>query len=121
MSRDRLGCGVRNDRIQQRLLAEATLTLEEDVKIAAAIERAEENLKKLQVAREVPEVNALKLTQNSRTNSKTSCDRCGKTNHNSHNCRFKNAKCYRCHKWGISYPAPCAPRRRKGGRNPEKC
>ena len=42
--RDRLVCGIRNDRIQQRLLAESTLTLENAIKIATSMERAAKNL-----------------------------------------------------------------------------
>ena len=47
MLRDRLVCGVRNDKIQQRLLSEATLTFDDAVKLATAVERAQHDLKDL--------------------------------------------------------------------------
>ena len=44
MIRDRLVCGIRNDHIQQCLLAESTLTLENAIKIATSMEQAAKNL-----------------------------------------------------------------------------
>ena len=44
MLRDRLVCCIRDDRIQQRLLSEATLDFDRPVQIASPIERATKNL-----------------------------------------------------------------------------
>ena len=47
MLRDRIVCGIRNDGIQQKLLAEVNLTFDRAVQLATAIERAEMNLKEI--------------------------------------------------------------------------
>ena len=44
MLRDRLVCGISEDRIQRRLLAERELTFEKVVEIASATEMASKNL-----------------------------------------------------------------------------
>ena len=44
MIRDRLVCGVRSPKIQQRLLAETELSFDRALKIASAMERAEKNV-----------------------------------------------------------------------------
>ena len=44
MIRDRLVCGVRSPKIQQRLLAETELSFDRAMKIASAMERAEKNV-----------------------------------------------------------------------------
>ena len=44
MIRDRLVCGVKSPKIQQRLLAEAELSFDRALKIASEMERAEKNI-----------------------------------------------------------------------------
>ena len=97
MLRDRLVCGIRNDRIQQKLLAESDLTFDSAVKLASAIERAEQNLKDLHTEG-VSDVNI--VSQSSSTRRQPRCYRCGKANHHPNNCRFKNADCFTCSKKG---------------------
>ena len=48
MLRDRLVCGIRDHRLQQRLLAEADLTFQKALDISQAIEAAERNARDLQ-------------------------------------------------------------------------
>ena len=49
MLRDRIVCGIRSKRVQQRLLQEAGLTFERALEIAQATETAENDSKRLQV------------------------------------------------------------------------
>lgn len=51
MLRDRLVCGINDDRIQRRLLAESELTFEKALKIAQALETANKDVKDLQAQR----------------------------------------------------------------------
>ena len=97
MLRDRLVCGIRNDKIQQRLLSQTTLSFAQAVSLSTAMERAEGNLKDLHESQvqDLP-VHALK--------SPTKCFRCGKTNHIADKCRFKNAECYVCRQRGHIAP-----------------
>ena len=48
MLKDRLVCGVNSEKIQRRLLQEATLTFDEALRLARAIETAEKNTVELQ-------------------------------------------------------------------------
>ena len=52
MIRDRPVCGIRDDQIQQRLLAESILTLENAIKIATSIEQAKKNLEDIHKSRD---------------------------------------------------------------------
>ena len=54
MLRDRLVCGLRNERMQRRLLAKATLTFDKALKMAQAFETAELNARVLRPASEAP-------------------------------------------------------------------
>lgn len=47
MLRDRLACGVNDERIQRRLLAESALTFEKALQVAQAIESADRDTKDL--------------------------------------------------------------------------
>ena len=53
MLRDRLVCGINDDRVQRRLLAETDLTFERAFKIAVAAEAACKNAKDLQAKPQV--------------------------------------------------------------------
>lgn len=48
MLRDRLGCGINDDRIQRRLLSETNLTFESALSLAQAMESANKNVQDLQ-------------------------------------------------------------------------
>ena len=53
MLRDRIVCGINNRKIQQRLLAEKTLTLAKTIELAQGLETAVKNAKELS-QQEVP-------------------------------------------------------------------
>ena len=52
MIRDQLVCHIRDDRIQQRLLAESTLSLENAIKIATSMEQAKKILEDIYKCRD---------------------------------------------------------------------
>ena len=89
MLRDRVVCGIQNGRIQQKLLAESTLTLERAMQMSLTLERAEKNLRDLD-----PTINV--FNQATRETGET-CHRCGKNNHSQEECQFRNAECFSCH------------------------
>ena len=86
MLRDRLVCGVHDDKIQQKLLSETTLTFAQAVSIASAMERAEKNLGDLHESQQLS-INSIK--------TQITCFHCGKKPHHSDNCRFKKAECHK--------------------------
>ena len=90
--RDQFVCGIRNDAIQKRLLSEPDLTLIKAMQIAQGMEAADQTAKALKGTEAVVQ----KVTS-----SKPSlCYRCGRTNHTSSDCKFKDAKCHKCGKIG---------------------
>ena len=100
MLRDRLVCGVLNDRIQRRLLAEKKLDLQTAVEIATGIETAAINVRDLQAAQSTREkVHKMSPAQPSQGKPKP-CFRCGKGNHTADRCRFKESTCHFCQKKG---------------------
>ena len=103
--RDRLVCGVRDDKIQRRLLAEPKLSLKRALELGIAAETAVKDALDLQKSTpsETPRVNKFEGKPTSSKDYKPShankCSRCdGK--HNSSECRFKDAKCHACGKVG---------------------
>ena len=103
MLRDRLVCGVNDDSIQRRLLAEEKLTFQKALELAQAQETASKNAQALQGSSNQAHgsgVYSLGLKGKSKDQPSTKCHRCGKDNHPSDKCRFRNAKCRRCGKVG---------------------
>ena len=100
MIRDRLVCGIRNDRIQQRLLAESTLTLENAIKIATSMERAAMNLEDIHKSRDT-EASVMKVQPGpgEKSSFQGPCYRCG-GRHAFDSCRFRDSECHYCHKRG---------------------
>lgn len=112
MLRDRLVCGVRDKRIQRRLLAEDSLTFQKAWSIATAMDVADRNAADLQQAtgdsKEI-QVNKLQFNdrshtkrenyQNERSATQSECYRCGQA-HDPRKCRWKNAVCHACQKTG---------------------
>ena len=84
--RDQFVCGILNDAIQKRLLSEPDLTL------VKAMEAADQTAKALKGTEAVVQ----KVT----SSKPSSCYRCGRTNHTSSDCKFKDAKCHKCGKIG---------------------
>ena len=116
--RDRLVCGLRNESVQKRLLAEADLTLARAVQIAQGMEAAHKNAQSFK-GRDLPVGRVERHPQKGGQRGRPSdsgfistdkqgnsaaagkpCHRCGKTGHGQHECGFKHATCYKCGKMG---------------------
>ena len=98
--RDRFVCGLRNPKIQNKLLNTEDLTFEKACRIAKAMEMAERNTQAFHpTISESPQVNQLTAQDNKNTNHEQ-CFRGGGNNHSGQSCKFKSAKCYRCSKIG---------------------
>ena len=104
MLRDRLVCGINDDRIQRRLLSETNLNFESALNLAQAMESANKNVQDLQL--KGPTVNAVKSGVPARAGQRretrpregdgyTECYRC-KGKHSPRDCRFRSAKCHIC-------------------------
>ncbi|CAC5400803.1 unnamed protein product [Mytilus coruscus] len=91
MLRDRLVCGIKEDRIQRRLLAEPGLTFKKAMEVATATEMAAKNAHDLQV-QEPKQVHKVTIRSEE-------CYRCGGS-HNATDCKLRDAKCYVCDKKG---------------------
>ena len=93
MLRDRLVCGVNDDRIQLKLLAEKdTLTFENAMDLALAMEAASKNAKDLCTGITSATVNAVKQGNQSKS-SKGKCFSCG-ANHLRQSCKYHDAECH---------------------------
>ena len=108
MIRDRLVCGVNNDTIQPRLLAEKELTFERAFEIAQSIEAAEKNSKIIKNGsngnQETLHYSETGFTHKDRNSDKEyeknpTCYRCGGP-HLAPSCRFKETICRFCKKKG---------------------
>ena len=105
MMRDRLVCGVRDKRLQQRLLAEPdNVAFDKALKLAQSFEAAEKDVKDMQrhdpsghVSAQVNK--ATHKQQQPPSHKPSSCFRCG-ANHNPSTCRFKQEQCHSCGKTG---------------------
>ena len=104
MLRDRLVCGIADDRMQRRLLSETDLTFDKALKIAQAIETANKDAKDLQSrSGELPQlVNKLALQRSQRpvSDQRRACYRCGSEQHIASECRFIQETCRACGKKG---------------------
>ncbi len=105
--RDRVVCGIVDDRMQRRLLSEPYegLTLARVVEICMAIETANKDVQRLHNETKGQEyVNAVasrkKLNDSVKSSVKGCCMRCGVSSHRSDECSFKTAECYKCGKTG---------------------
>ena len=114
MLRDRLVCGVRNDRIQRRLLAEKELTLSKAVDIASSIEMAANNVRDLQAAQATREnVHKIAPSQQHHFSKAKACFRCGNVGHTPDRCRFRDSTCHYCKKKGHIAPVCLSKKRGK--------
>ncbi len=106
MLRDRIVCGVNNDRIQQRLLAEKELTLTKALDLAQGLEMAAQHVRELQTAKQLGQNGQTGQVQNLTFGKRSSgkppkaCFRCGKAGHVPSLCPFKGARCHNCGKVG---------------------
>ena len=108
MLRYRIVCGISDDTIQCRLLAESRLTFKKALEISQGIEAANRNMCELHrlsannsKQRDIASVNneINKVAPNPTGKSET-CYYCGKTGHKLAACRFKDATCRFCGKVG---------------------
>ena len=99
MLRDRFVCGVNDERIERRLLAEKELAFEKALTNAKLMEQATKNVSDLQ---KEGNVNVVKSGRTFQQKGETrreqkECWRCGGKNHGPSECYFKDAECYNCH------------------------
>ncbi|XP_060771406.1 uncharacterized protein LOC132882151 [Neoarius graeffei] len=111
MLRDRLVCGIADDHIQRKLLAEPELTFEKALKVAQAIETANKDVRDLQSQPKTLDSTVSKsatplTVHNVGTRPKwrgkdapLACYRCG-GEHLARDCRFLNERCHGCGKKG---------------------
>ena len=104
MLRDRLVCGVNDERIQRRLLAEPTLTFDKALQLAQAIETADKDTKDLKVAREsqpqpIHYHRPVVRKPNHPVTTNFICTRCG-GGHKAPECPFKDSVCHHCKRKG---------------------
>ena len=90
--RDGFVCGLKERTIQRKLLAVANLTLQSAVEKACAAELTEKETIALHGGG-VEEANKVRVTF-------PECFCCGKNNHSSDTCFFRNSKCHGCKKVG---------------------
>lgn len=105
MLRDRLVCGLNDDRIQRRLLSETDLTFDKAFRIAVAAETASKNAKDLQVKVACNRVKTESTVarpgrHGNMDETRSKCYRCHGTQHSAAECKFKNEKCHCCGKMG---------------------
>lgn len=128
MLRDRVVCGIADDRMQRRLLAEPELTFEKALKLALAMETANRDVRDLQlktlegiVSTTASQMSVHNVESNQRGSGKgnpLTCYRCG-GGHMARDCRFINEKCHACGKRGhlkrVCKSSPFADQSFKGG------
>ena len=88
--RDRFVCGLQNNSIRRRLLAERKLTLKLAIELAKTIKNADLETQIISTDIKVENVNAM-------NNATRKCYRCNSTKHLAIVCRSKDAKCNNCH------------------------
>ncbi|KAL7853111.1 hypothetical protein SRHO_G00188960 [Serrasalmus rhombeus] len=109
MLRDRLVCGVNDDRMQRRLLSETKLTFDKALELCQAIESASKDVKEMQgklaedtaLHARVPktQVGVHKVSADKTQRKFPSCYRC-KGQHNAAECKFATELCHNCGKRG---------------------
>lgn len=107
MIRDRIVCGIRDSRLQRRLLAETGLTFKKAFELCQTCEVAEKNAKELQTGQKQScqmagaSVMAMHSTSSSKKERSTwKCYRCNSEQHLAKDCCFKTATCHACGKIG---------------------
>ena len=91
--RDRLVCGLVNEKVQQRLLSESELSLKKAFEIAQGMETAQ---------KETYEMRSSASEGDRQVNiiSRRPCFRCGKQNHHPEKCFYKDQECRACGRRG---------------------
>lgn len=101
--RDRFVCGLRHESIQRRLLSETELTYTKAMDIAQAMEAADRNTRAFKPQQTQPILH-MRNYHSPTQRERKACYRCGRTNHNEDNCKFKESTCHRCGKLGHIAP-----------------
>ncbi|UYV82259.1 K02A2.6-like [Cordylochernes scorpioides] len=98
--RDKLVCGLRNAKIQRRILSEGDVPLARVVEIALSMEAAEKNTRIFHVNEPVDSVDKIRAEVRNRYDreQKRKCIHCGRLHKDL--CRFREATCFRCGKRG---------------------
>ncbi|KAJ8046093.1 Cellular nucleic acid-binding protein [Holothuria leucospilota] len=110
MLRDRLVCGVNNERIQRHLLSQAKLTFDKALDLALGLELAAKNADDLKQGHPTSREQVLRIPKGKTTSRNQQgnaskpkfkpCYRCGKDNHLPDDCYFKDKLCNNCGKKG---------------------
>ena len=95
MLRDRLICGVNDERLQRRLLAEPQLTFKKAMELSQTFESSMQDAKDLQSSSRMPRAGLV----NAINEQKAKCYRCG-GQHNPYKCKYKESVCHNCKKKG---------------------
>ncbi len=118
MLRDRIVCGINDEKIQNRLLSETTLTYQKALSLSQSSETAANNMKELQKKQPSEESSsgdqAAGVNQVGGKKPKPTCFRCGKEGHLVPKCKHKKAVCHQCGKQGY-IPAVCRGKPKKTG------
>ncbi|UYV78594.1 hypothetical protein LAZ67_16002094, partial [Cordylochernes scorpioides] len=98
--RDKLVCGLRNAKIQRRILSEGDVPLARVVEIALSMEAAEKNTRIFHVNEPADSVDKIRGEVRNRYDreQKRKCIHCGRLHKDL--CRFREATCFRCGKRG---------------------
>lgn len=94
---DRLGCGLRNEAIQKRLLTKANLKLEKAIEISTSMEMAAHEAQQLSAS---TQVHKFSIESKNKAAASKPCYRCGKTGHVAQECWCKDLDCRNCGKTG---------------------
>ena len=86
--RDRFVCGLHNEAMQKRLLAEDKLTVAHALEVGVSMEAADKNAKELKGSVAVTAVMNI-----AKSKSKQPCYRCGRSGYGCQECCFRDAKC----------------------------
>ena len=101
--RDRFVCGLCNEAMQRRLLAETDLTLTKAMELTQSMEAADHNSRAFKATE--PTIKKISSRQPQRTRPQQPCCRCRKSGHKAPDCGFKDADCHACGKKGHIAPA----------------
>lgn len=97
---DRFVCGLLDEAIQRRLLAEADLTLTKALTLAQSMETAQKDLKEIHTTTVENGISGNASAHNISSRKQLVCHRCLGAGHLPAACRFKSARCNNCHKTG---------------------
>ena len=126
--RNRLVCGINDQKLQRRLLSGTALTYDKAFALAQALEAADKGAKELEKRSGIHAVFQQPLPKETTpATHDRKCYRCGGTNHTASDCRFKDSECLHCGKKGhiarvchSEAKAPQRPQQARRSRKPAK-